>query len=893
MKNIQTINTDWAFKKADMPDGKPPVDIGDWETVDLPHTWNAEDLIADIPTVQSGESAVDEFAGYGSSGDFNYYRGVGWYHRKLPLESDAGQDRVFLQFDGANQDAVVYVNSREVGKHFGGYTAFCFDVTQYLTFDGEDTVSVKLSNAHNEDVPPIGGDLGHFGGIYRHVHLVRTSPVHFDIVSYGASGILTDTPQVSAAKAIVRVRTSIINAGNTLRKLHLRSIVAGAAGSCVLEINTTLDIAAGATVETCELSNLLLKPRLWSPEDPYLYRVRHELLDVDTGELLDEHVTPLGFRWFSIDADKGFLCNGQRCQIRGIGRHQDYAGRGYAVSYETLLTDTHEIKELGANFMRGHYPLVDEVYSACDQFGIMCWVKIPVMDKVGLSLEFRGNTEQMLREMVFQLYNHPAIIIWGYMCEVLGDADWFWPKPQDPDRLAEYQRTAYELARELQDLTKQLDPSRLIGNDFHMEPSPQWYRDSGLTEVNDFNGWNLYHGWYHASLKELPEALAQTREFAPDQPYVIAEFGAGTDRRLHSHEPTIYDMTPEYAERLHQTYLAEVVRHTWIAGMFIWTLSDFQRNSVGDTMKHVNNKGMLTGNRQRKDTFYLYKAHWNPTPMVYIAAHDWFERVAEADTEGIAVAPISIYTNQSEIELFHDGISLGIRIPDACIAIWDVGFHAGENKLQAVAGDFSDELDIDYQMISVDLKNWNNPNQKLCVNVGQSRVYFNDPITGDRWLPDQSYTDGSFGHLDGDSYRTWTSSEAWDGIREGVRHSIHNTELDPVFQTFLVGLTSYKFDVPDGEYLVELYLTEPFSLATRCKTEEKTGADAAGKRVFSLSVNDESVCKELDLAGQFGAQTAVIKKINIVVENNRGIEIRLAPVIGEPVLSGITIITCE
>jgi beta-galactosidase len=892
-RSVTTLNSGWLFLRSDTPSGGPPTDTQGWDSINLPHTWNAKDLIADEPIRRDCGSGTGEFAGYGASGDVDYYRGVAWYHRALPLDDADQQRRIFLRFDGANQDAVVYVNGREAGRHLGGYTGFCIDITPQLRSDGRNTISVRLSNAHNEDVAPIGGDLGHFGGIYRPVRLIKTHPVHFDVGHYGGPGLLVDTPQFTGEAGTVRVRGRVRNDGPSPRAVRVVSSIRDADGNVVAQVDASLKAASGAAGETCAESIPIERPHLWSPDDPYLYTVQHELQDAETGEVLDEEITPLGFRWFSVDADEGFFLNGQRCFIRGIGRHQDYAGLGYAVPREVLLSDTREVKALGANLMRSHYPLAGDLYAECDRLGLLCWVKMPIMDKIGQTPAFRENAGTMLREVVLQFYNHPSIVMWGHMCEVLGDADWFWPKPQDPEHLATYQEAAREMTQHLHDLTKQLDPSRLVGNDFHMDPSPQWYRDSGLTEINDFNAWNLYHGWYHADLDRLPEALKQTRAFAPDRPYLIAEYGAGTDRRLHAHEPTIYDMTPEYADRFHKAYLAEVAKHPWIAGMSIWTLADFQRNSIGDTMKHINNKGMLSGDRERKDTFYLYKAYWNPEPMVRIAEHDWSQRVAVCENGETVRAPLQVYTNLSEVELSLDGVSLGGRASENHSASWKVPFHAGVNHLRVVGrkGEaiLEDSLEIDYQFIPADLRTWDDPSQKLCINVGQSRVFFRDPLSGDRWLPDRAFSPGAFGYRDGRFRRIWRSSEAWDGIREGVRQTIRNTDLDPVFQTFLVGITSYRLDVPDGRYRVGLYFTEPFPEAVRQTPEEQTGAHADGRRVFRVSVNDCVVFDALDLAKDYGERVAVVEHVDLVVEEGRGIEIGLAPLAGEAVLSGVTV----
>lgn len=867
-RSVRTLNSGWRFFRGE----RPPPQLARWERVQLPHTWNAADLIADDPDAPAGK-----FAGYGTVGGHDYYRGVGWYRRHLDLPANAAGRRFFLHFDGANQDAVVYVNATEVGRHIGGYTAFCFEITRQLRRRGRNEIAVRLSNAPNPDAPPLGGDLGHFGGIYRQVYLVTTGPVHFDPTHCGSPGIYTFTPEVSRTRGVVRIRARVTNGARARRNLVLRSEIVDADGATAAVATAATSVDAGATALIDLTAPPVRNPRLWSPESPYLYQIRHRLTDPATGERLDEQRTPLGFRWFAMDGETGFSLNGRRCFIRGIGRHQDYAGLGYAVPYQVLVDDVRRVKDLGANFMRGHYQLVPEVYGACDRAGVMCWVKTVIMDKVSGSPAFRDNARAAVREMVLQLQNHPSIIFWGHACEALGDADWFWPKPPDPARLRRHFVEVRDIMVDLERLTKELDPHRLTGNDFHTDPNPQWYVETGLTEINDFNGWNLYRGWYHESLEQAEEFLLKTRAFAPHKPYLIAEYGAGTDLRIATAHPTIYDLSPEYAERFHQTYIDLAQRYPWVAGMFIWTLADFQRTSIGDTMKHINNKGLVTGDRRLKDTFFLYRARWHDAPTVHIAAHDSAARAAVAGRDGGHRCAIRVYTNAPAVELFHNRASLGRKRPRRGIVSWQVPFRDGPNLLQATAGRRGpdDRLAIDYRLFPADLRRWRDPGRRLCINVGQSRTHFHDPVTDDRWLPDQPYRRGSFGHRDGKCWRAWPDNPAWDGIRDGIRANIRGTELQPVYQTFLIGLKNYRLDVADGDYRVELYWAEPWATPQA--------------RVFDVLINGERALANLDLAADYGVRRPVCEAFTATAAGGSGIHLQLAARRGETILCGIAV----
>lgn len=911
MRTTHTINAGWEFCKGDVfqfdGDEKAPfqnlepseastlddgAESAPWRLVHLPHTWNAEDLNRGDVFSRRAKAASAEFGGYGGVGEKpGYYRGVGCYRRPLFIPEGDREKKIFLYFDGANQTATVYINGEWAGCHRGGYTAFCFDITRLLRFGETNWIHVKVSNAYDEEVLPIGGDLGHFGGLYRHVHLIKTAPVHFDLLHYAGPGVLTDTPEVSVDTAKVRVRARVVNESSIHRTVRLVSRLFDPDGDEAAVLEQTFVLAAGEHTVIDWLSEALPRPRLWSPEHPQLYRFEHRLESADDGTALDAWFHTLGFRWFSADAERGFFLNGKRCSIRGIGRHQDSAGHGYATPYEVLREDTRRIKRMGCNFMRGHYPLPDAVYDEADRLGVMALNKIPIMDKVGESPGYAHYAMEMLREMILQQYNHPSIALWGYGCEMLGDADWFWPQPRDPARLRRHFVQTRELAQQMEDEIHRLDGARLTSNDFHTDPNLEWYKESGLTEINDINGWNIYQGWYHGDLSKIGPMLDQCREQAPHRPFVLAEFGAGTDLRVHAYDPTVYDMTPEHADRMHKDYIEAIDQRPWAAGMFIWTWSDFQRTALGDTMMHINNKGMVTNNRHIKDTYYLYKAHWNPEPMVRIAEHDWTRRVEVSDSSE-AVVPVQVYANTPKVELFLNGASLGVQKMSKPYAFWNVPMRDGPNELEALGitseQRLSDRLVIDMQIVPHRLSNWRDPERRLCVNVGNERCYLHDPETDDRWLPDRPYSPGGFGRVGGRYYRHWPAMKAWHGIREGVRAHINGTEMAPIYQTFAVGVDAYRFDVPDGQYDVSLYLTEPFDEAQRKDASNPTGADETGRRVFDMAVNGKTVFSSLNIAEQFGARVAVCETVQAVARGD-GIVISFTAACGEPLLSGVAI----
>lgn len=876
----------------------PPLAVGAdprWEPVNLPHCFNADELNREkIPSSgQLANGAGAGFAGYGSAiNPSSYYRGPVWYRRFLSLPECWSTRRLFLRFEGVNQSCTLFLNGREVGRHHGGYTAFCFEITGDFQFGGDNWIHIRVTNAHDEEVLPTGGDLGHFGGIYRPVHLLATSSVHFDCLHYGGPGVYVDASTGSDKEWMLRVSARIANDSASDALVRLVSLLRDPNGLEVLKCSRDFAQAAGDLAEIEMDSPPVPAPALWSPGNPALYRVEHRLETAD-GTLLDSLVTPLGFRSLAVDAQKGFLLNGSRLPIRGIGRHQDSAGRGYATPREVLLQDTRRIKEMGANFQRAHYPLPLCVTEECDRLGLLSWVKIPVMDKTGSSEAYLQNAVTMLREMVWQHYNHPSVALWGFACEALGDADWFWPKPVDPARLKRHFRETRDFMRAMRAEIRAVDTSRPVCNDFHTDPNVEWYRDSGLLDLDDLNGWNIYQGWYHGSLATIGGVLDMTRLLAPSQPYLIAEFGAGTDTRVHSYEPTIYDMSPEHAGRLHTAYLEVAARRPWLAGMFVWTLADFQRTSIGDTMHRINNKGMLTSDRRVKDTFYLYKAHWNPEPMVRIAEHDWSCR-ADVSSSDQAVIPITIYSNLPEVELIHNGITLGRRQPVNRSATWEVPCVHGANVIEATGktrtGLLQDRMLLQMNLFPEPLSRWKRRGEMLGLNIGNERCHLHDPALGQCWLPDRPHRAGAFGHIGGRCYRHWPAIPAWEGIRDGVRDHIHGTSMVPLFQTFRIGIEEVRFDAADGLYEVTLGFCEPFDEAARKDPGNPTGADTNGRRIFSVSINGTTVLDKLDPAGRFGPRIAISESFVAEATGGKGLSIRFHPLAGEPILSAAGIL---
>ena len=884
MRMTSAINATWLFHR-DKCAGAERVEFDDraWAAVTLPHCWNAHDVPDDAP---------------------GYYRGVGVYrarfhHAAAPGtaagNAPADQRKHFLHFDGVNQSAWVYLNGQPLGEHHGGYTAFTFDITDHLR-DGTNLLTVQVSNAHDENVAPVAGDLCHFGGIYRAVRWITVDPVHFDPPADASPSVRVDTPHVSADSATVRVRGIVRNDSSAPVAVELHADIFDPAGSRVSSLRQPLAIPPRQRGDFELLTEPITHPRLWSPDEPNLYHVEMRLVDAANGRALDHVREPLGFRWFHVDADEGFFLNGRRLFLRGIGAHQDYPLLGFAVPEDRLIADAAEAKAAGANALRSHYPLTPAVYDYCDRAGLIVWLKIPIMFRIAHTAAFWRNAQQMMRETIGQNFNHPSVILLGSICEPLGDLDWFWPRPHDADLRRHELTEIHRFAREMEDLTRELDPSRLTANDYHTNPSPELHHEAGLLDINAVNGWNIYQGWYHRDLEQTEAMLEQTRAYAPSRPYLLAEYGAGSDTRIHTYEPTIFDFSGEYESRLHQHYLTVVPDKRWVAGMFLWTLLDFQVESRGDVMPHINNKGLLTGRRERKDVFHLYQAHWSDQPVAHIAAHHWRRRLFVADPGQAVTFPVEVYSNRDEVELIVDGRTAGRVTVRQRVARFDLTLTEGPHHIQVVGRaaardgtDAFDAVDLDVRFIPADLSRHGLRGQSLQINVGQSRTHFHDTLTDQTWLPDHDWTPGGFGHVGGQYWTHWPATPAWHGIRQGVGDTIRGTDLVPIYQTFLIGLDAYRLDVPDGEYRVRLHLAEPFTHAQRVADPSLYGAANDGRRVFDVAANGQRRHADVDIQATVGVHRAMILEMDVYAADGRGVSVEFTPKQGRPLLSGVSI----
>ncbi len=864
---VYTINDGWKFTKGSPFEAQlTGCDDSSWETVNIPHTWNDKD-------------ADDETPGF--------YRGPVWYRKQLFIDKSQEGRQAVIYFEGANQEVRFYLNGQFVGEHKGGYTRFCFDITPHLRYGQENLFAIYVNNVYNPNIPPLSADFTFFGGIYRDVYLQFMNPVHIATNDYASSGVYIRTPEVNNSAASVEITTLLTNDMPQPTEIRVENIICDADGKEVKKTQAEVKLAAGETKTDISKKIKIDSPRLWDIDDPYRYMVYTRILDKRKGTLLDEVVNPLGLRWFKFDSEKGFFLNGKGRKLIGTARHQDYFQKGNALRDELHVQDVLLLKEMGGNYLRvSHYPQDPVIMEMCDKLGIVTSVEIPVVNAVTETEEFLHNSVEMAKEMVRQDFNRPSVMIWGYMNEI------FLRRPYtEGKQLEDYYRFTEKVARALEATIREEDPSRYTMMAYHN--MPQYYEDAHLTEIPMIQGWNLYQGWYEPDINEFQRLLDRAHKAYKGKVLMVTEYGPGVDPRVHSYQPERFDFSQEYGLVYHKHYLNEMMKRPFVAGSSLWNLNDFYSESRVDAVPHVNNKGVVGLNREKKDVYWFYKTALSRRPILVIGNREWKSRGGVVNTaQKECIQSVPVFSNAEEVELFVNNKSLGKKKIEDNYALFDVPFMGGENLLEAVAvaGDnkLRDMLRIQFQLVGSQLKDEAVPFTEINVMLGSPR-YFEDRAANVAWIPEQEYKPGSWGFIGGTSYRRKTGF----GTMLGSDIDIHGTDMNPIFQTQRVGIKSFKADVPNGEYSVYLHWAELESDKEREALVYNLGADSeqtfAGNRSFGISINGTTVSDDFNVARDYGYARAVIKKFVITVKDGKGVSVDFHKKEGEPILNAIRI----
>lgn len=641
-REVVPFNEGWEFHLGGQ---------GEFAPVSIPHTWNATDMQLEQK---------------------KYYAGEAIYRKTFTVVPESKAGRTFIRFEGVGTVADLTLNGKFIGTHKGAYSAFAFDLTAALNYDKPNELILRVSNAARPDVIPVNHYLfGVYGGIYRPVWLIRTEKVNIAVTDYASPGIYITPKNISRERADIAILTKLENRTTAPKAFVLEAAIRTHTGSVAVIERETIALNPGG-MQPFTLNLALEKPRLWQGrKDPYLYTAAVRLLDAQ-GQVVDEVVQPLGIRTVELVAGKGVFLNGEKINMYGVCRHQDWWGIGSALTDEHHNHDLDVMMDVGATTVRlAHYQQAEAMYAGCDRRGLLVWAEIPFVNRV--SGQEGPNARDQLRELIRQNYNHPSIYIWGLHNEVYSPTDY----------------TA-ALTESLHDLAKSEDPTRPTGS----------VNGHGTMEhpVNlraDVQGMNRYYGWYEGKLQGMVPWIENLARKYPAVPFMLTEYGA--DANIAQQTELLGDSLnwgkPFYPEtfqtKTHEYHWSVIKEHPYILASYLWNTFDFAFPDVyrGDVPAR-NMKGLVTIDRKTyKDAYFFYKASWSEEPVLHITQRRLQNREKE-------VTAVTVYSNRGTPTLTLNGTELPApRQGHTSIHyIFDnVRLAIGENTLSASATN-GDEL---------------------------------------------------------------------------------------------------------------------------------------------------------------------------------------------------------
>lgn len=661
-REVTPFNNGWEFKKGPfLTDAMQTAARwnADWEQVNVPHTWNADDM----------QKKTNSF-----------YAGVAYYRKHYVFPESLEGKRLFLRFEGVGACAEVYVNGYLVGTHKGAYSAFVCEIGSQVRLGEENEIVVKADNAARPDVIPVNHALfGVYGGIYRPVWLIVTEPCNIVVNDCASPGVYITQKNVSKQSADVSVRVKLDNATLAPAALELENAIYTREGKLVKVHRQSFELTPQG-VQNYVSDFKISHPHLWQGrEDPYLYKVVSRLKQ--DGQVIDEVIQPLGLRKYEAVAGKGFFLNGKKYPMYGVTRHQDWWGMGSALTNREHDFDLEQIMEVGATTVRfAHYQQSDYIYSRCDTLGLIIWAEIPFVNRV--TGQEWDNVHQQMRELIRQSFNHPSIYVWGIHNEV-------------------YHPHGYTaaLTQSVHDLCKLEDPDR-----YTVAVNGYGHAEHPVNGNTDIQGMNRYFGWYEKKIQDIKPWIEKMEKEYPWQRLMLTEYGADANIE---HQTELLgdalnwgsDFYPEtFQTKTHEYQWGVISQHPYILASYLWNMFDFavpqwKRGGVDAR----NMKGLITFDRKiRKDAFYWYKANWSKEPVLYLTQRRNTERERRETS-------VTVYSNLGTPRVFLNGRELdGVRkgYTDVHYIFDQVTLAEGRNVLRAVivsdGKEYTDEIVWNY-----------------------------------------------------------------------------------------------------------------------------------------------------------------------------------------------------
>ncbi len=636
-RDRQNFDIGWRFILADSVQmSSQTYNDGHWRILNLPHDWAIEgDFYAGNPSGAGGGALPG---------------GIGWYRKHFSLDCETVPgNRYFIEFDGVYMNSTVYVNGQEVGHRPYGYSSFEYDITKFLK-QGDNVIAVKVDNSDQPNSRWYSGC-----GIYRHVWLTKTHSVH---VKHWGVHVVTDA---KTGQVKVDVELDKYQATNTHRPT----------------IKNTVFDANGK-----EVGLKVKNPHLWSVEDPYIYKVRTQVM-ID-GKVVDEVWTTTGFRDFKFDAETGFWLNGKNFKLNGVCEHHDFGCLGAAVNEDAMHRKLSKLKAMGVNSIRSsHNPPAPELLNMCDTMGII------VMDE-SFDMWRRKKTagdyarffdewhERDLTDLILRDRNHPSVLMWSIGNEVLeqwssAEADTLTLEQanlilnagHDASTLAKDGELSVQslLTRHLAEIVKRYDTTRpILAGCNEPDPNNHLFKSGAI----DIIGFNYHHQW----VKDVPKKF-------PGKPFIFSESVSALQTRGYYKMPSdeitwapqewwLPYTDPSYMcssyDNMHASWSStheetwDVVKHNaFVGGQYIWTGFDY----IGEPTPYgfparSSYFGVIDLAGFPKDTYYMYQSEWTTKPVLHLFPHwNW--------VPGDEIDMWCYYNNADEVELFINGKSQGVR----------------------------------------------------------------------------------------------------------------------------------------------------------------------------------------------------------------------------------------
>jgi beta-galactosidase len=598
-----------------------------WQKVDLPHDWAVELPFVNAPQLpdHGGRPLGREYP----------ETSVGWYRRVFDLPAaDAGK-RISVEFDGVFRHAMVMFNGHYIGEEFSGYAPFRFDLTDFANYGDKNVLTVRADASLGE------GWFYEGAGIYRHVWLTKTQPVHI-----APDGVYVWS-EVHGDSATTFVRTEIENESGQDQRCVVNTFISESTGQdkIFLPVSLSMVPAGGRTIVESEIK--LNQFRRWSVEDPHLYSLAI-MLEAGARER-DTFETNFGIRTVRFDPDKGFFLNDKPVKIKGTCNHQDHAGVGAALPDRLQSYRIERLKEMGSNACRtSHNPPTPEFLEACDNLGmlVMCETRMMSSNPEGLS-----QVERMIRKY----RNHPSIFIWS-----LGNEEREQGTPRGARIMASMKR-----------LAKRLDPSRPVT----MAMNGNWGK--GVSDVVDLQGCNYYEqniDAFHAQFPQQPMIGTETASHFMTRGIYVTDKERGY--------VSAYDVNaPSYAKTAEAWWKFYDAR-PFLAGGFAWTGFDYRGEPSPYSWPCISSHfGAIDTCGFPKDTYFYYQAWWSGKPVLHLFPHwNWPGR------EGQEI-DVWCHSNLDSVELFLNGASLGAKKVDRNSHVeWKVKYAPGVIEARGANG---------------------------------------------------------------------------------------------------------------------------------------------------------------------------------------------------------------